>query len=400
MTTTTTTHKATTVKGMAEQINVLSTQMNLDPAIVAKKLKLGWGKKLYKPVASEVLDEMAAIYTRRKNKVAEILALGGSAHIAMTNKELHDLLIDLSTEKEEEVPMMSPEEVNELLASDEQAPVVEAPTVDKEALIKEAAEANAARIIKEAEEKAKIEQERKIKQVVEFINTRLGGSNLFTIYTPLEVLEGTYKEIIAKDITLYNQDQVSKVLETATKQTTEAVSEEVATRMEEAVTPSVPDNAPTVDVGSVYDAIKEKITVIHESATKAYADKQFDAGDALMKEYSLLTRKLNSLSEKHGKEIFVGDRAKNIIDNARIAIAEGLRISAEATNKYGHKSVTSLIELANDILNGTVKVAEIALKGGEAILKTGIDVAGKAGHVVVDAGVDAQNLVADLVDKK
>lgn len=177
-----------------------------------------------------------------------------------------------------------------------------------------------------------------------------------------------------------------------------AVVVETVTAMEEVQQEAV--NQAVESVVEVYEALGQKGDEILEESDKAIDNDDFEKHEELMEQYEEVQAKRDELGEKHKEVIFSKERAEAIIKEARQAVANGLRTTATTTDKYGNAGVETLMDVANQILAGTVKVAETIIKGGEAIAQTGINVAGTVGKAGVKGVSGTMNAAADIIEPK
>ena len=202
------------------------------------------------------------------------------------------------------------------------------------------------------------------------------------------IAEAVAKAVAEKEAEMNAQHQKEmKAVVTATVEMAEEANKEVVDEAVESVI-------------EVYEALGQKGDEILEESDKAIDNDDFDKHEELMEQYEEVQAKRNELGEKHKEVIFSKERAEAIIKEARQAVANGLRTSAGVTDKYGNAGVDTLMDVANQILAGTVKVAETIIKGGEAIAQTGINVAGTVGKAGVKGVSGTMNAAADIIEPK
>lgn len=202
------------------------------------------------------------------------------------------------------------------------------------------------------------------------------------------IAEAVAKAVAAKEEEMKAQHQKEmKAVVTATVEMAEEANKEVVDEAVESVV-------------EVYEALGQKGDELLDESDKAIDNDDFDKHEQLMEQYEEVQEKRNELGEKHKDVIFSKERADQIIKDARQAVADGLRTTADTTNKYGNAGVDTLMDVANQILAGTVKVAETIIKGGEAIAQTGINVAGTVGKAGVKGVSGTMNAAADIIEPK
>jgi hypothetical protein len=354
-----------TVKQMKERIAELCTALNYNVQFGADRLGITYSSKTAKSDVVELLKNIESMHTRRQERVQQITELGGTATIASTFKELTEMLTLLKVEQEE---------------LQKQAPVQEEETVEQQPTAEELAAADMA--AEEAEYEAKkqeaAEQQRRIQATVDYINTRT-GIEIATVHTPVDVLKDMATRIKATPVTpTFNRAQLDHAVQSGYQ----AGVEEAVARVEQPVV----DNRPIVDVVAIYDAIETKAKDLIKQATQAAKDGNLALYNQLMPKYQEAMSKLSDLGKEHKDKIFSAERSKAILDKARQSIADGLRNSAEVTNKYGHCGVDGLMNLANQVLTGVVQVAQ-----------TTINVTGQVGHYAIDTVSNVQLAAADLI---
>lgn len=202
------------------------------------------------------------------------------------------------------------------------------------------------------------------------------------------IAEAVAKAVAAKEEEMKAQhEKEMKAVVTATVEMAEEANKEVVDEAVESVI-------------ELYDALDQKGKEILEQVKETDKAGDFEQSDKLMDEYDQVMDKRDELGDKHENVIFSKERAEAMLHDVRQGLADGLRTTAGVTNKYGNAGVDTLVDVANQILAGTVKVAETIIKGGEAIAQTGINVAGTVGKAGVKGVSGTLNAAADIVEPK
>lgn len=202
------------------------------------------------------------------------------------------------------------------------------------------------------------------------------------------IAEAVAKAVAAKEEEMKAQhEKEMKAVVTATVEMAEEANKEVVDEAVESVV-------------ELYDALDAKGKELLEEVKATDEAGNYDESDKLMDEYDQVIETRDELAKKHKEAIFSKERAEAMLTDIRQGLADGLRTTADTTNKYGNAGVDTLMEVANQILAGTVKVAETIIKGGEAIAQTGINVAGTVGKAGVKGVSGTLNAAADIVEPK
>lgn len=202
------------------------------------------------------------------------------------------------------------------------------------------------------------------------------------------IAEAVAKAVAAKEEEMKAQhEKEMKAVVTATVEMAEEANKEVVDEAVESVI-------------ELYDALDQKGKEILEQVKETDKAGNYDESDKLMDEYDQVIETRDELAKKHKEAIFSKERAEAMLTDIRQGLADGLRTTAGVTNKYGNAGVDTLVDVANQILAGTVKVAETIIKGGEAIAQTGINVAGTVGKAGVKGVSGTLNAAADIVEPK
>lgn len=202
------------------------------------------------------------------------------------------------------------------------------------------------------------------------------------------IAEAVAKAVAAKEEEMKAQhEKEMKAVVTATVEMAEEANKEVVDEAVESVI-------------ELYDALDQKGKEILEQVKETDKAGDFEQSDKLMDEYDQVMDKRDELGDKHENVTFSKERAEAMLHDVRQGLADGLRTTAGVTNKYGNAGVDTLVDVANQILAGTVKVAETIIKGGEAIAQTGINVAGTVGKAGVKGVSGTLNAAADIVEPK
>lgn len=336
---TTTNRKATTIKGMQEQIKVLSQELNMTASTAANNVKAEWSSKPKKDAVSAVLDYMASTYVKRKDKITKIQALGGKANMHQTTKELTNLLSELTAEKE---------------AKEEKALNTKKASTKKKAVSKE-------------------EQARRIAKTVAYINQQM-GMEIVTIDTPLSELKKMYdrvkaaKPTVKKEQKSYSAEQVAEAIKQTREQVTAEVTETVAQQYE-----AQAEVAPTIEAPSTEVPAKlteeERKALIQECETemarlqelkKTYAlddDKFYKIVDA----YRFVEEKLTVLKGKDVKKL-IAEKYKGVSRSASLKLLN----AADLTDHYGHAGVNKTADFLISVFTGLIDLSA-------NILHTGVD---------------------------
>lgn len=278
--------------------------------------------------------------------------------------------------------------------------VLEAIGEDMDMLDKKMKEKKAKVIVYEGSESVTDEDVKKLEKVASK-QKRLEEKAEMDMKKAQEEVKAAMAEVAASVEQPKQEEEVVEVKqqeETYTATEVQAIVDKTVEVMQEA-NKEVVDGA-VESVVELYDALDNKGKEILEEVKETDKAGNYDESDKLMDEYDQVIETRDELAKKHKEVIFSKERAEAMLTDIRQGLADGLRTSAGVTNKYGNAGVDTLMEVANQILSGTVKVAETIIKGGEAIAQTGINVAGTVGKAGVKGVAGTLNAAADIVEPK
>lgn len=419
---------ATYAEGMGYKYNGEKTKKSELQDIYKKVSNLYSGKRSAMKQAAELGIQVNAKTTTRKQlaemiqaaiendmeKVEELKAKepGSKRPLFMDHEEKiqHEetktkVVVDVDVDAEEELEPISAEALEELVNEPAQQEKVETTMT----------EANVTTEAKETDPKKLTLEQKRLRNIQHVLNTQkpedvlktlslAGFTPTFDVHANAVMLVDNYKAI---------KESQRKQAELERKQAEPTITIEQARAMAAQVQAETQERAQThfdsvqdaqeakmEDVGALYDALKDKAGELRKMASEFAKAGNKQAYQASMDKYEEVMAKVKELVSEHKDTIFSGERAARITNEVRQTVANGLRTTAETTNKYGHVGIDTLMNVANQVLSGAVEVSKKVLEGGEAIAKTGINVAGTVGHATVDGVSGALNAAADIIEPK
>ena len=417
---------ATYAEGMGYKYNGEKTKKSELQDIYKKVSNLYSGKRSAMKQAAELGIQVNAKTTTRKQlaemiqaaiendmeKVEELKAKepGSKRPLFMDHEEKiqHEetkTKVVVDVDAEEELEPISAEALEELVNEPAQQEKVETTMT----------EANVTTEAKETDPKKLTLEQKRLRNIQHVLNTQkpedvlktlslAGFTPTFDIHANAVMLVDNYKAI---------KESQRKQAELERKQAEPTITIEQARAMAAQVQAETQERAQTHfdsvqdaqeakvnDINFLYDALKTKSTELQELANQLAQAGKMEESNTVMSKFYEVQEKISSLVREHKDVIFSGARATKLVNDARQSMADGLRTTAVTTDKYGHAGVDTLLNVANQVLNGAVEVSKKVLEGGEAIAKTGINVAGTVGHATVDGVSGTLNAAADIIEPK
>lgn len=377
---------------------------NLSVTTVAEAKKIGLELDPTKLTVKQMRDEIRQVQLAdAEEQIKKVEKDAKQKGIVVEQEEVKPVVVDVDAE--EELEPISTESLEELVNEPAQQEKVETTMT----------EANVTTEAKETDPKKLTLEQKRLRNIQHVLNTQkpedvlktlslAGFTPTFDVHANAVMLVDNYKAI---------KESQRKQAESERKQAEPTITIEQAKAMVAQVQAETQERAQThfdsvqdaqeakmEDVGALYDALKDKAGELRKMASEFAKAGNKQAYQASMDKYEEVMAKVKELVSEHKDTIFSGERAARITNEVRQTVANGLRTTAETTNKYGHVGIDTLMNVANQVLNGAVEVSKKVLEGGEAIAKTGINVAGTVGHATVDGVSGALNAAADIIEPK